>query len=224
MSPTSLLPSSKTLPPVVFLPSRTRSQPRLSTPSSKIAILSGGCSPVSSNLLGVVKCSSEEKASSTAKMKDLLAELVDERVGELLSREEDRGLFDGLEKATQRVEIAKKELLQIEKQEEEAKGMQEYIQKLANREAEVRFYFIFMSFKTQMLVFVYIFCISLKYNMLSCLVRANTNFHDLQIQCLSMLNFFLYLVCLMKWQMFNVDVYENLRGRMVQFMCLRVCY
>lgn len=156
MSPISLLPS-KTLPPVVALASRARSQPRLSTPHSMIAILSGGCSPVSSNLLGVVKCSSEEKASNTAKTKALLAELVDERVGELLSQEENRGLFDGLEKATQRVEIARKELLQIEKQEEEAKVMREYVQKLASREAEVRFYFIFMSFKSQMLELTLIF-------------------------------------------------------------------
>lgn len=148
MSPTSLLPSSKPHPPVVAPASRARSQPRLSTPLSKRTVLSGGCSPVSSsNLLGVVKCSSEEKASSTAKAKDLLAELVDERVGDLLSREENRGLFDGLEKATQRVEIARKELLEIEKQEEEAKAMREYVRKLSSREAEVRFYFIFMSFK-----------------------------------------------------------------------------
>lgn len=96
----------------------------------------------------MVKCSSAEKASGTAKAKDLLAELVDKRVGDLLSREENRGLFDGLEKATQRVEIARKELLEIEKQEEEAKAMREYVRKLSSREAEVRFYFIFMCFKS----------------------------------------------------------------------------
>jgi hypothetical protein len=50
---------------------------------------------------------------------------VDERVQELLNREENRGLLGGLEKASKRVELAKRELAEIEKQELEAKLMRE---------------------------------------------------------------------------------------------------
>jgi hypothetical protein len=39
-------------------------------------------------------------------MKDALTGIVDERVQELLNREENRGLLGGLEKASKRVELA----------------------------------------------------------------------------------------------------------------------
>lgn len=62
---------------------------------------------------------------------------MDERVEELLNREENRGLLDGLEKASQRVEMAKRELAEIEKQELEAKLMREYVNQLESRASEV---------------------------------------------------------------------------------------
>ncbi|XP_060206733.1 uncharacterized protein LOC132634723 isoform X1 [Lycium barbarum] len=69
-------------------------------------------------------------------LKDALTGMVDERVEELLNREENRVLLDGLEKATQRVEMAKKELAEIERQELEAKLLKDYITKLETRTSE----------------------------------------------------------------------------------------
>lgn len=63
--------------------------------------------------------------------------MVDERVDELLNKEENRVLLDGLEKATQRVEKAKRELAEIEKQEIEAKMMRDYINQLESKATEV---------------------------------------------------------------------------------------
>lgn len=63
--------------------------------------------------------------------------MVDKRVEELLNREENRELLDGLEKATLRVEMAKKELAEIEKQESEAKQLRNYINQLESRTSEV---------------------------------------------------------------------------------------
>lgn len=63
--------------------------------------------------------------------------MVDEKVEQLLKREENRVLLDGLEKATLRVEIAKKELAEIERQELEAKLLKDYITQLEIRTSEV---------------------------------------------------------------------------------------
>lgn len=60
-----------------------------------------------------------------------------EQVEELLKREENRDLLDGLEKASQRVEMAKRELAEIEKQELEAKLVRDYINQLESRASEV---------------------------------------------------------------------------------------
>lgn len=65
--------------------------------------------------------------------------MVDEKVDELLNREENKVLLDGLEKATQRVEMAKKELAEIERQELEAKLLKDYITQLETRASEVSF-------------------------------------------------------------------------------------
>ncbi|XP_062146821.1 uncharacterized protein LOC133854599 [Alnus glutinosa] len=82
----------------------------------------------------IVKCNSSEESGN---LKDALAGMVDERVQELLNREENRGLLDGLEKASQRVEMAKRELAEIEKQELEAKLMREYVNQLESRASEI---------------------------------------------------------------------------------------
>ncbi|KAL6986474.1 hypothetical protein U1Q18_019837 [Sarracenia purpurea var. burkii] len=68
---------------------------------------------------------------------DLLSGMVDKRVDELLNREENRHLLDGLEKATQRLEMAKRELAQIEKQEIETKQLKDYIDQLESRTSEI---------------------------------------------------------------------------------------
>ncbi|KAK1436111.1 hypothetical protein QVD17_01886 [Tagetes erecta] len=87
-----------------------------------------------------IKCSgnaSSDPKNSDGGLKNLLSGIVDERVDELLNREENRVLLDGLDKATQRVEIAKRELAQIEQQELENKKMKEYINQLEIRAAEI---------------------------------------------------------------------------------------
>ena len=56
---------------------------------------------------------------------------------ELLNREENRVLLDGLEKASQRVEKARRELAEIERQELEAAQLRNYINQLESRAAEV---------------------------------------------------------------------------------------
>ncbi|KAL6550337.1 hypothetical protein OROMI_020825 [Orobanche minor] len=70
-------------------------------------------------------------------LKDLLSGMVDERVEELLNKEENKGLLDGLELALKRVEMAKGELDEIEKQEMEAITMRDYINQLESRASEI---------------------------------------------------------------------------------------
>jgi hypothetical protein len=97
-------------------------------------ILPRASSSSSRSRVVIVKCNSSEENGN---LKDALAGMVDERVQELLNREENRGLLDGLEKASQRVEMAKRELAEIEKQELEAKLMREYVNQLESRASEV---------------------------------------------------------------------------------------
>lgn len=65
--------------------------------------------------------------------------MVDKQVEDLLNREDNRALFDGLEKASQRVERAKRDLAEIERQELEAKQLRNYINQLESRASEVCF-------------------------------------------------------------------------------------
>lgn len=60
-----------------------------------------------------------------------------EQVQELLNREENKALLDGLEKASLRVEKAKRELAEIERLELEANQMREYVDQLERRASEV---------------------------------------------------------------------------------------
>ncbi|XP_058085212.1 uncharacterized protein LOC131232755 [Magnolia sinica] len=83
----------------------------------------------------LLKCSSKEGGSDS--VRDLLSGMVDERVEELLSREENKVLLDGLEKASQRVEIARSELESIKRQEIEATKMKDYVRKLESRTSEI---------------------------------------------------------------------------------------
>ena len=63
---------------------------------------------------------------------------------ELLNRQENRVLLDGLEKASQRVEMARRELAEIERQELEAKQLRDYINQLESRASEVRCFSLIM--------------------------------------------------------------------------------
>lgn len=84
-----------------------------------------------------INCSNGSENGETGSLKDALTGMVDERVEELLNREENRVLLDGLEKATLRVEMAKKELAEIERQELEAKLLKDYITQLETRTSEI---------------------------------------------------------------------------------------
>ncbi|XP_010538852.1 PREDICTED: uncharacterized protein LOC104813055 [Tarenaya hassleriana] len=83
------------------------------------------------------KCRSSSESSGDRDLKDSLSGIVGKQVEELLSREENKGLLDGLEKASMRVEMARRELAEIERQELEAKLLQDYVNQLETRASEI---------------------------------------------------------------------------------------
>ncbi|KAE8727328.1 transcription factor MYB86 [Hibiscus syriacus] len=85
-----------------------------------------------------LKCSgnSEEQETSNG-LKEALSGILGKQVEELLNKEENKGLLDGLEKASQRVEIAKRQLAEIEKRELESQLLRNYIEKLESRASEI---------------------------------------------------------------------------------------
>ncbi|XP_065858491.1 uncharacterized protein [Euphorbia lathyris] len=90
----------------------------------------------------VVRCSSSSNRSSEKgdpgnNLKDSLSGVVGKQVEELLSREENRVLLDGLGKATERVERAKRELAEIEREEVEAQKLRSYVNQLETRASEI---------------------------------------------------------------------------------------
>lgn len=92
--------------------------------------------------LSSLKCrsGSEEDISNNGSdfsLKDSLSGLVDEQIQELLSKKENRIMLDGLEKASLRVEMARKELALIEEQELAAKKFREYLNQLEGKAMEV---------------------------------------------------------------------------------------
>lgn len=74
---------------------------------------------------------------SDINFKDAVSGMVDEQVQELLSKKENRALLDGLEEASLRVEMAKKELALIEEQERAAKQFRDYINQLEGKAMEI---------------------------------------------------------------------------------------
>ncbi|PIN01905.1 RNA uridylyltransferase [Handroanthus impetiginosus] len=131
-STATLTPSSISLAnPKTFFPERFHT-----IPSIKPQIIALYSTPRTSL---AVKCSKNGSAGSGngESLKDVLSGMVDERVEELLNKEENRGLLDGLEKASRRVELAKRELAEIEKQEIEARIMRDYINQLESRASEI---------------------------------------------------------------------------------------
>ncbi|KAJ1693158.1 hypothetical protein LUZ63_009856 [Rhynchospora breviuscula] len=85
------------------------------------------------------RCSSsnsEELEPGTRGM-DLFSGLVGERVEELLKREENRALIEGLDEASRRVEKAREELESVRKQRDEALKTREYMLQLESQQAEI---------------------------------------------------------------------------------------
>ncbi|KAL8090701.1 uncharacterized protein LOC141698701 [Apium graveolens] len=78
-----------------------------------------------------------ENKNQQGGLKDVVYGIVDEQVQSLLEKEENKGLLNGLEKAAERVEIARMELAEIEKQEAEAKRVQDYVKQLEARASEI---------------------------------------------------------------------------------------
>ncbi|KAF3434202.1 hypothetical protein FNV43_RR25305 [Rhamnella rubrinervis] len=109
----------------------------LFTSTTRTTIFHRASSSIPRPLTLTVKCSSSGSSEQTSNLRDALAGIVDERVDEMLNREENKVLLDGLEKASQRVELAKRELAGIQKQELEAKQMRDYISQLESRASEI---------------------------------------------------------------------------------------
>ncbi|KAF9602189.1 hypothetical protein IFM89_025534 [Coptis chinensis] len=85
----------------------------------------------------LLRCSSEESINSNGSLKSVLSGMVDKSVEELLKKEENKGLLNGLEKASLRVEMAKKELAEIKRQEIEAAKLKKYVDYLESRQSEI---------------------------------------------------------------------------------------
>ncbi|XP_057978130.1 uncharacterized protein LOC131164725 isoform X2 [Malania oleifera] len=91
-----------------------------------------------SRTLAVVRCSnSESEGREINGFKESLSGMVGKRVEELMNREENKGLLEGLEEASQRVERAQKELAKIQMQENEATMLRNYVDQLENRASEI---------------------------------------------------------------------------------------
>ncbi|XP_027181153.1 uncharacterized protein LOC113779674 isoform X1 [Coffea eugenioides] len=91
--------------------------------------------------VNLVKCSSSSNGNQNetgSSLEDILSGMVDERVEQLFNKEENRVLLDGLEKATHRVEMAKKQLAEIQRQELEAKLLRDYVNKLQSTTSQLK--------------------------------------------------------------------------------------
>ncbi|GMH29776.1 hypothetical protein Nepgr_031619 [Nepenthes gracilis] len=85
------------------------------------------------NLLA--KCNSEKAESGG--LRNVVSNMVGERVEELLNREENKVLLDRLNMASDRVEKAMKELAEIERQENENKQLRNFIEHMEGKAAEI---------------------------------------------------------------------------------------
>ncbi|KAG6396409.1 hypothetical protein SASPL_142558 [Salvia splendens] len=118
-------PCSSSIPQICF---------HNTVPSARLSLFSSSLAAAAV----VVKCSNNgSPASDDGSLKDILSGMVDERVEQLLNKEENKALLQGLEQASSRVEIAKRQLAEIQKQEEEARVMREYIDQLESKASEI---------------------------------------------------------------------------------------
>ncbi|CAI9093397.1 OLC1v1028895C1 [Oldenlandia corymbosa var. corymbosa] len=98
--------------------------------------------------LMVVRCSSDSSKNNispppdnsnnnNSSLKEVLSGMVDERVEMLLGKEENKALLQGLEDAALRVEMAKKQLAEFDRQEAEAQQIRDYVNKLQSTTSEI---------------------------------------------------------------------------------------
>lgn len=85
--------------------------------------------------LSKLKCRS--KNSDDNDFKDALSGIMGDQVEQLLSRQENKDLMDNLQKASQRVEIAKTQLAFIQKQELALKQFKDYTQQLEGNASQI---------------------------------------------------------------------------------------
>lgn len=99
--------------------------------------------PTKRQLFFRARCSSSnsEEADPSTRGTDGLVGFVGERVEELLRREENRGLVEGLNEASRRVDKARAELENMRRQRDEAVRAREYMRQLENQQAEVGLFF-----------------------------------------------------------------------------------
>ncbi|KAK9716702.1 hypothetical protein RND81_06G251700 [Saponaria officinalis] len=83
-----------------------------------------------------VRCTQQD-AGGGGGLKSAISNIVDKGVEELLAKEENKELLDNLNKASERVELAREELANIERQQNEAIQMKEYITLLQNRASQI---------------------------------------------------------------------------------------
>ncbi|KAM3276938.1 hypothetical protein ACQJBY_045011 [Aegilops geniculata] len=83
------------------------------------------------------RCAPGEGAGSGAPSAEWLSSAVGEKVDELLRREENRALLDGVEAAERRVELARAKLADIERQEAAARLATEEVRRLERRQDEI---------------------------------------------------------------------------------------
>ena len=84
-----------------------------------------------------MRCAPGEGAGDGAPRAEWLSSAVGAKVDELLRREENRALLDGVDAAERRVERARAALADIERQEAEARLVSEELRRLQKRRDEV---------------------------------------------------------------------------------------
>uniref|UniRef100_A0ACD5YDW7 Uncharacterized protein n=1 Tax=Avena sativa TaxID=4498 RepID=A0ACD5YDW7_AVESA len=84
-----------------------------------------------------VRCAPSEGAGDGAPSAEWLSSAVGEKVDELLRREENRALLDGVEAAERRVELARAALADIERQKVEARLASEELRRLQRSQDEI---------------------------------------------------------------------------------------
>ncbi|KAH9612468.1 hypothetical protein KSS87_023905 [Heliosperma pusillum] len=77
------------------------------------------------------------RCGTNPEQQEALSKIVEDRVEELLQKDENKELLDKLNKASKRVELAREELANIQRQEMEALRMRDYVNQLETRASQI---------------------------------------------------------------------------------------